>query len=56
MDQAFRWLTDAVETVENGDADAGFTGLQRLAASPDPRLSEQRFAPLIERLRALTAD
>jgi serine/threonine protein kinase/Tfp pilus assembly protein PilF len=56
LDRLHDWVETAVEKIENDEADAGFIALQRLAASTDPRLSEQRFRPLIERLRQVIAD
>jgi TolB-like protein/Tfp pilus assembly protein PilF len=56
MDRVYEWLEKAVETVENGKADAGFLALRRLASAPDRRLLEPPFAPLIARLRAVAAD
>jgi hypothetical protein len=56
-DRAYAALRSAVESLEAGQADAGFNSLETFAASPsDPRLAEQRFQDLLERLQALRAD
>jgi TolB-like protein/Tfp pilus assembly protein PilF len=56
MDQVYARLQRVVAKVENGEADAGFIPLQRVIYSTDPRLSQERFRPLIARLRAGVAD
>jgi TolB-like protein len=56
-DRAYAALRSAVESLEAGQADAGFNSLETFAANPsDPRLAEQRFQDLLERLQALRAD
>jgi hypothetical protein len=56
LDQAYEWLRRAVETIENGEADAGFFALQRFVNPTDPPLLEGRFRPLTDRLRTVAAD
>jgi hypothetical protein len=56
-DRAYVALRSAVESLEAGQADAGFNSLETFAANPgDPRLTEERFQELLERLQALRAN
>lgn len=56
LDRAYAAFLAAIESLEAGQADAGFFALQGFATSPDPRLDEARFQDLLERLRALRAN
>jgi Tfp pilus assembly protein PilF len=56
-DRAYAALRSAIESLEAGQADAGFNSLETFAARPDdPRLAEQRFQDLLKRLQTLRAD
>jgi tetratricopeptide (TPR) repeat protein len=58
LDQVYTALRSAIEKLEAGGADPGFISLQVVVAlaANDPRLAEERFQGLLERLQALRAD
>jgi serine/threonine protein kinase/TolB-like protein len=54
LDQTYEWLGRAVETLENGEADAGFFALQTsFRNAGNPVFAERRFQDLLGRLNAL---
>jgi hypothetical protein len=54
LDQTYQWLESAVETLENGEADAGFFALQTsFRNASNPAFAERRFQDLLGRLNTL---
>jgi len=58
MDRAYAALRSAIEKLEAGGADPGYPSLEGIVATgtTDPRLADERFQDLLERLQALRAD